>query len=73
MQNLKRVTTTFANFAWKILSLESALLIIIALIWRWSNWHTTDSYGAALSTAGGILIGLGLLALTTRGGSDEMI
>jgi hypothetical protein len=72
MQTLKRVSTTLANFAWKILLLDSALLIIIALIWRLTDWHTTDSYGAALSTTGGIIIGLGLFALATRGGSDDM-
>ncbi len=72
MQTMKRVAITLAHFVWKILLLESAILIVIALVWRWTNWHTTDSYGAALSIAGGTVIGLGLFALTTRGSSDDM-
>jgi|RhiMetdeSRZDD1v2_1073273.scaffolds.fasta_scaffold287157_3 hypothetical protein len=69
---MKHLATTLAHFVGKILLLESALVIIIALAWRWSGWYTTDSYGAALSTTGGIIIGLGLFALATRGGSDDM-
>jgi hypothetical protein len=72
MQTMKNVALTFAHFVWKILLVECALLIVIALIWRWTDWHTTDNYGAALSTAGGVIIGLGLFALATRGGSDDM-
>lgn len=68
----KRLVTTLTHFAGQILLLESALLIVIALVWRLTAWHTTDSYGAALSTAGGIIIGLGVFALATRGGSDDM-
>ncbi len=73
MQTMKRVTITLAQFVWKILLLESAVLIVIALVWRWTNWHTTTGYGAALSIAGGTIIGLGLLALRQRGSSDDMI
>ncbi len=72
MQTMKRVAITLAQFVWKILLLESAVLIVIALVWYWTNWHTTDSYSAALSIAGGTIIGLGLIALATRGGSDDM-
>jgi hypothetical protein len=72
MQTIKRVAITLAQFVWRILLLESAVLLVIALVWRWTDWHTTDSYGAALSIAGGTVIGLGLFALTTRGSSDDM-
>ncbi len=72
MQTMKRVAITLAHFVWKILLLESAILIVMALVWRWTNWHTTDSYGAALSIAGGTVIALGLFALATRGSSDDM-
>ncbi len=64
MQSMKRVSITLAHFVWKILLLESALLLVVALVWRWTDWHTTTNYGAALSIAGGTIIGLGLLALT---------
>ncbi|HLO30029.1 MAG TPA: hypothetical protein VK249_12880 [Anaerolineales bacterium] len=72
MQSMKRVAITLTNFIGKILALESAVLIVVGLVWHWTNWHTTDSYGAALSTIGGTIIGLGLFALVTRGGSDDM-
>jgi hypothetical protein len=72
MQTMKSVVIAFAHFVWKILLLESAILIVIALVWRWTDWHTTDSYGAALTIAGGTVIGLGLFALTTGGSSDDM-
>jgi hypothetical protein len=73
MQTTKNLVTTLVNFGWKILLLESVLLLVVALIWRWTDWHTTTEYGAALSIAGGIIIGLGLLAVRNRGSSDDML
>ena len=73
MQTMKHVVATLVSFGWKILLLESVLLLVVVLIWRWTDWHTTTGYGAALSIAGGIIIGLGLLALRNRGSSDDMI
>ncbi len=73
MQTAKHLVTTLVNFGWKILLLESVLLALVTLIWRWTDWHTTTGYGAALSIAGGTIIGLGLLALRQRGSSDDMI
>ncbi len=72
MQTMKRIALTLTQFIWRMLLLESALLVILALVWRWTDWHTTASYGGALSVAGGTIIGLGLIALATRGGSDDM-
>ncbi len=73
MRTTKHLVTALVNFGWKILLLESALVLVVALIWRWTGWHTTTGYGAALSIAGGATIGLGLLALRQRGSSDDMI
>jgi hypothetical protein len=72
MQTMKRVATSLTHFAWDILLPESVLLIAIALLWRWTVWHTTTSYGTALSTAGGIITGVGVMALTGRGGSNDI-
>ena len=72
MQTVKRYAITLTHFIVNILLLESALLIVMAFVWRWTNWPTTASYGGVLSTAGGIIIGFGLFALATRGGSDDM-
>lgn len=72
MQTMKRAAITLAHFIWRIVLLESVLLIVVALVWRLTGWHTTASYGSALFTAGASIIGLGLLALATRGGSDDM-
>lgn len=73
MQTMKRLVTTLVNFGWKLLLLESVLILVVALIWHWTDWHTTTDYGAALSFSGGIIIGMGALALTTRGSSHDMI
>jgi hypothetical protein len=73
IQTMKHVVTTLVNFGWKILLLESFLLLIISLIWYLTDWHTTTGYGAALGIAGGTIIGLGLIALMKRGSSDDMI
>ncbi len=69
---MKRFANRLAHFAGKILVLETALLLVIALVWRWTDWHTTDSLGVALTIVGGAIIGIGLLALTTRGSSHDM-
>jgi hypothetical protein len=61
-----------AHLVWKILLLESAVLLVVALVWRWTGWHSTADYGFALVTAGGIMIFLGLLGVAARGSSKDM-
>ncbi len=48
-----------------------ALLVVVTIVWRLTNWHTDTSYAYALVTAGEILSGLGLMGLAGRGGSDD--
>jgi len=61
-----------AHLLWKILLLESAVLIGVALLWRWTSWHKTTDYSVALATTGGIIIFLGLLGVAARGSSADM-
>ena len=68
---MKHLANKLTHFAGKLFLLETALLIIIALVWRLTDWHTTDNFGAALSTAGGIIIGIGLFILVTKGSSND--
>jgi hypothetical protein len=72
MQAMKHMAVTLANFTWKLMLLEGVLLIIITPIWSFTNWHTIDNYGSALSTVGGIIVGLSLFILATQGGSNDM-
>jgi hypothetical protein len=69
MQTLKHI----ANLVWKILLLEGVLLIVVAVLWRWTSWHTTTDYGFVLVTTGGIVILLGLAAVATRGSGNDMV
>ena len=55
-----------------LLLLESALLLVIALLWRLTGWYTIASYSDALTAAGGLIVGVGLLGLTGGRSSDDM-
>src|SRR5574342_77899 len=72
MQTIRNAVLTFSHFVWKVLLVESVLLIIVTSLWRWTTWHTTASYGFALFTAGGVMVGMGLIGLAGRGSSDDM-
>lgn len=72
MQTEKNTRLTFAHFVWNVLRVESALLVVLTVLWRWTTWHTIASYGFALFSAGGILVAMGLFGLAGRGSSDDM-
>ncbi len=72
MQTIKRVAITLAHFVGNILLLESAVLLVVALLWRWTGWHTTANYIDALTTTGEILTTLGLFGLVGGRSSRDM-
>ncbi len=72
MQTTKHIVISLAHFVRNILLLEGAMLVVVALLWRRTGWHTTVGYGTALATAGGTIIGVDLMGLAGSGmGSSE--
>ena len=71
METVKNAALTFTHFVWKVLLVESALLIVITILWRLTTWHITANYGFALFTAGGIMVAAGLVGIARRGSSAD--
>ena len=71
MQTTNRTGIGILHFLRNILIMESILLVVVALLWRLTSWHTTSSYGSVLTTAGEIIAGLGLLSLIGQRSSDD--
>ena len=69
----ERESITLTHSVWNILIPEVILLVVIALLWRLTGWHTTVNYGSALATVGGIIIGAGLLSLAGGSRTDRVL
>ena len=72
MQPANHKTTTILRFLENALIAEITVLIAIAVLWRLTAWHTTANYGVALTTAGGIISGLGLINLAGGRSSNDV-
>jgi len=72
MQTTNRAAITILHTLRNILVVEIILLVVIALLWRLTSWHTTSSYGVVLTTTGELITGLGLLSLLGQRSSDDV-
>jgi len=72
MQTVEHKAGSIMHAVRSILLGAGALLVLVAILWRLTDWHHNAPFGLALITSGTIVVALGLVSLLVGRSSDDV-